>query len=83
MKFDYKGIMNKTNAIQDFVHLLETVDNKSIWNYKGLTVTIYPTVDFNNENVLMRWTDIHEGFNDRIIYQSLNDFKKDFTLVNA
>ena len=83
MKFDFKGIMNSNNALQDFVHLLEMIDNKSIWHYKGLTVEIDPTVDFNYGNVLVRWTDIYEGFNDRILYKSLNDFKKDFTLVNA
>lgn len=82
MKFDFKGIEKNGNPIADFVHLLRIVDDNSLWLFNGLKVEIDPTVNFSSNNVLIRWTDIEEGFNDKIIYYSLEDFKSDFTLLN-
>ena len=82
MKFDQHGIrqsIGKINTLADF--LLEAKDLQK-WDYKGLTVEIDPTVDFNNNNVLVRWTDINEGFNDKIIVNSKNDFEKHFSKIN-
>ena len=83
MKYDYKGEMSIKTPIQDLVFLLETVDNNSIWLHNGLKVEIDPTVDFVNNNVLVRWCDVEEGFNEKVIYNSLKSFQKDFTLLNA
>lgn len=83
MKYDYKGEKHINAPIQDLVFLLEKVDNKSIWLHNGLKVEIDPTVDFVDNNVLVRWCDVDEGFNDKVIYTSLKSFQKDFTLLNA
>lgn len=81
MKFDQHGnrqSIGKINTLADF--LLEAEDLQK-WDYKGLTVEIDPTVDFNNNNVLFRWTDINEGFNDRVIIYSLTEFHKHFHTI--
>lgn len=83
MKFDYKGKETSESRIVDFINYLKETDASSLWNYMGLTVEIDPTVDYGSENVLIRWTDINEGFNDKIIYYNLAEFKKDFQIINA
>ena len=83
MKFDFKGAKKSESKISDFIHYLEIVKDNAVWNYKGLKVKIDPTVDCSCNNVLVRWKDIEEDFNDRIIYYNLEAFKKDFHLLNA
>lgn len=83
MKFDYKGKENSKSRISSFINYLKDVDNNSLWNYMGLTVEINTTVDYSDENVLIRWTDIYEGFNDKIIFNNLVEFKKYFQIINA
>ena len=78
MKFDYKGNLDKSTSINDFVSVLINVSDYKLWQYMGLTVEIDTTVDFINENVLVRWLDINEGFNDKIIVNSLNEFNNNF-----
>jgi hypothetical protein len=46
-------------------------------------VEVDPTIDCKANNALIRWTDINEGFNDKIIINSLAEFKSYFKLVNA
>ncbi len=83
MKVDYKGIkQNDINILSLATYLEEANDNQK-WEYMGLTVEIDPTIDFSSNNVLIRWTDIDEGFNDKALYYSLHDFQKDFKLLNA
>lgn len=83
MKFDHKGKENSESRISDFISYLKRVEDSSLWNYMGLTVEIDPTVDYGYENVLIRWTDINEGFNGKIISNNLAEFKKDFQIINA
>lgn len=83
MKFDFKGIEHSENKIPDFVRYIQAIAESSLWIYKGLTVELDPTVDYSNNNVLIRWKDIEEGFNDKAIYHKLAEFKKDFQLLNA
>jgi hypothetical protein len=61
---------------------LNSVKDNSLWEYNGFTVEIDPTVDYGNSNVLVRWRDVDEGFNDKTIYYTLAEFKKDFKLLN-
>ena len=82
MKFDYKGIKGSKNRNNDFEYFLNSVKDNSLWQYNGFTVEIDPTVDYGNNNVLIRWVDVDEGFNDKIIYYNLAEFKKDFKLLN-
>ena len=83
MKFDCKGTQTNNCLLNDFVAMLESMKDNSLWNYKGLQVEIDPTIDYSDNNVLIRWKDINEGFNDKIIYYNLAEFKKDFQLINA
>lgn len=78
MTFDFKGNPNKTTKIDNLITLLKSVDTNQIWVYEGLDVTIDQTVDHSNENVLIRWLDMDEGFNDKIIIYSLTQFEKLF-----
>jgi len=78
MTFDFKGSPKQTTSIEDFIQLLQTVSDDQLWEYKGLAVTIDPTVDYNHQNVLVRWQDIQEGFNDKIILYSLLEFQSLF-----
>lgn len=83
MKFDFKGIKTEESKIDDFIEFLNFLNGENLWNFKGLRVEIDPTLDYNNNNVLIRWKDLKEGFNDRLIYYIIVDFKKDFILANA
>lgn len=65
--------------ILKLVRYLEAHDG--FWEYKGMKVEIDPTVDFEDQNVLVRWTDVNEGFNDKIIVNSLEEFKKEFSFI--
>jgi len=82
MVFDYYGDPNLKGNITPLVDLLMNVDASQRWEYMGLKVEIDPTIDFNNQNVLVRWLDVNEGFNDRIIFYSLNEFNTNFTTIN-
>jgi hypothetical protein len=83
MTFDFKGNYNPNSRILDFIKFLENINGNSIWNYQGLKVEIDPTIDTEQNNVLIRWTDIEEGFNDRIIFSNLDQFIKNFQLIYA
>jgi phenolic acid decarboxylase len=78
MTFFFKGSPNQTTSIEDFIQLLQIVSDDQLWEYEGLAVAIDPTVDYNHQNVLVRWHEIQEGFNDKIILYSLLEFQSLF-----
>jgi hypothetical protein len=83
MKIEIKNANFKSNSIStlvDYFHNLNTTPN---WKYKGLIVELDPTIDLKGNNALIRWTDINENFNDKIIVNSLEEFKTYFKLMNA
>ena len=82
MKFDYHGKYSNEGVIMPLIRLLEKVNSCQLWYYMGLKVEIDPTVDFNNQNVLIRWVDVEEGFNDRMIVCSLDEFNTNFIYRN-
>lgn len=82
MKFDYYGKYSTEAKIMPLVKLLEKADSSQLWNYLGLKVEIDPTIDFNNQNVLIRWTDVEEGFNDKMIVYSIEEFNANFISRN-
>lgn len=82
MKFDIKGIENPKSKIHDFANYLRAISNRW-WAHNGLVVEIDPTVDYGDENILVRWFDIIEGFNDKVIYHNLAEFNNDFKPFNA
>ena len=81
MKFDYKGTQRVQTKIESLIALFENTNSFQKWIYMGLEVEIDPTIDYNNENALIRWTSIEEGFNDKIIVSSLLEFQSLFKLV--
>ncbi len=83
MKFDYKGEVNTQSKIIDFIEFIKELGDNALLVYKGLIVNIDPTVDYRSENILIRWIDIEEGFNEKKIYSSLAEFKRDFQLYHA
>lgn len=84
MKLSIKGTRLANGRINSLVRVLESSDLKNIWNYMGLRVELDPTVDYPNQNVLVRWLDIDEGFNDKIIVYDLEEFSYMFSpLTNA
>lgn len=78
MKFDYKGRFRNKTKINSLITLFENTNSLQIWSYMGLKVEIDPTIDYNNENALIRWTSIEENFNDKIIVSSLLEFQSLF-----
>ena len=83
MKIDQHGTKQDTGQINTLVEYLEQTNDFDKWNYMGLTVEIDPTVNYNNENMLIRWLDVNEGFNDRIIVSSLIEFNKHFKAIES
>lgn len=67
-------------VISLYNHLL-SIKPASLFDFMGLRVEIDPIIDFQNQNVLVRWTDIDEGFNDKVIVKSLEDFLHQFTIL--
>ena len=82
MKFDYYGKYSTEGKIAPLVKLLEKADSNQLWDYMGLKVEIDPTIDFNNQNILIRWVDAVEGFNDKMIVDSLDKFNANFISIN-
>ncbi len=81
MIFDYFGNSETNGIITSLVNLLKETNNSQLWKYMGLKVEIDPTVDFNEQNVLIRWLDVEEGFNDRIIVHNIKEFYTNFTAI--
>lgn len=83
MTIEHRGTKIINSTIQDFVQYFTEVPDNQLWTYMGMTVEIDPTVDYSSENVLIRWVDLEEGFNDKCIYTSKKDFLIDFHPTHA
>lgn len=83
MKVELKNSNHKPNTIKPLIEYFHSLNQLPVWEFKGLIVELDPTIDCKANDALIRWTDINEGFNDKIIINSLNEFKLNFKLVNA
>jgi hypothetical protein len=83
MKVELKNPRHKPNAIKPLIKFFQSLNQISVWEFKGLKVELDPTIDCKNNDALIRWTDINEGFNDKLIVKSLEEFNINFKLVNA
>ena len=83
MKVQIKNSSYSPKEIKPLFNFLESISHASLWDFNGLSVEIDPCFDFKNNDVLVRWTDIEEGFNDKIIVNSLDEFNSNFKLINA
>lgn len=82
MKLDHKGIERSNTKIETLISLLKNIADQQLWEYMGLKVEIDPTIDYEDENILVRWLDVEEGFNDKIIVNSLHEFNNFFKPIN-
>jgi len=82
MKFDYYGNPKLKGRITTLVNLLKNINANQLWEYMGLIVEIDPTVDYNEQNILVRWFDINEGFNDKLIINNFEEFHNSFKAIN-
>ena len=81
MTFDYFGAKrNASVKFNDFVDFISS-KNQSGWEHFGMDVELDPTVDFKNENIKIRWTDINEGFCDKVIVKSKEEFLSMFKRI--
>ncbi len=81
MKINQHGTKQSIGQINTLVDYLVETNDLQKWDYMGLTVEIDPTVDYNNQNMLIRWLDVNEGFNDRLIVNSLSEFNSHFAKI--
>lgn len=82
MKIDIKGKFKNGNINKLYDYLIE-IDDLQLFDYMGLEVELDPTVDFADQNMLIRWTDVNEGFNDRMIVRSLEEFQEHFKIIDS
>ena len=83
MKVELKNSNYKPKKIKPLIKYFESLSQIPIWEYKGLEVELDPTIDCKENDALIRWLDINEGFNDKLIVNSLEEFNSNFKLVNA
>jgi hypothetical protein len=83
MKIQIKNESHKPNQMMALQEYFESVTNGKNWEYLGLVVELDPVLDFKGDDALIRWTDIHEGFNDKLIVNSIEEFQEHFHLINA
>jgi hypothetical protein len=82
MKVEIKNSDTKPASIHSLLEYFESLGDIPTWEHYGLEVELDPTIDFKGNNALIRWTDIDEGFNDKVLVNSLEDFQAKFRLIN-
>lgn len=83
MKVEIKNSNLEPASIRSLIEYFESLSDTPIWEYNGLKVELDPTIDCKENNALIRWTDVEEGFNDKFIVSSLIEFQSNFRLLNA
>lgn len=81
MLVEIKNKYPEKGTIVSLYNYLSSINPSSLFDFMGLRVEIDPIIDFQSQNVLVRWTDIDEGFNDKVIVESFEDFLHQFTLL--
>lgn len=70
-------------TIRPLFEYLDSLGESPLWEYFSMKVELDPTIDFESNNALIRWLDLEEGFNDKIIVNSLAEFETHFKLIHA
>jgi hypothetical protein len=83
MKVEIKNSDTKPASIHSLLEYFESLGDIPTWEHNGLKVELDPTIDFKGNDALIRWIDINEGFNDKLIVSSLEEFQSKFRLLNA
>ena len=81
MTFDSFGKINRNSPFDDFVTFIENESHDG-WEYYGMKVELDPTVDFKNETIKVRWQDLDEGFNDKLILKNKKEFLDTFSKIS-
>ncbi|MBR4373887.1 MAG: hypothetical protein IKP49_05935 [Treponema sp.] len=81
MTFDSFGKRNRNSPFDDFVTFIENESHDG-WEYYGMKVELDPTVDFKNETIKVRWQDLDEGFNDKLILKNKKEFLDTFSKIS-
>lgn len=81
MKIEIKGKF-KNGVINKLYDYLIDIDDLQLFEYMGVEVELDPTVYFEDQEMLIRWLDVNEGFNDRMIVRSLEEFQENFKIIN-
>jgi len=82
MKLDFKNSEIASSPIVSLVNYLSGIKDGQSWNYLGMEVEIDPTKDYKYSNFLVRCIGIKEGFNDKLIINSLAVFNKYFKPIS-
>lgn len=82
MKIEIKNSEFKPTKIKSLFDYFTLKDEKTQWEYFGLVVELDPTIDFKGNNALIRWFNVKEGFNDKIIVNSLKEFNLNFKEIH-
>ena len=82
MKVEIKNPDVKPSTIKPLFDYFKSFNQSPTWIFNGLVVELDPTIDFKGNDALIRWTDIEEGFNDKMIINSLAVFQQQFQLIN-
>jgi hypothetical protein len=83
MKIELKNSNHKPDAIKPLIEYLQQLNHLIVWEYNGLKVELDPTIDCKGNDALIRWIDINEGFNDKLIVNSLEEFQSKFRMLDA
>lgn len=83
MKIEQKNSSHTPQAIKPLIEYFDSLIELPVFEFQGLTVELDPTIDCKGNDALIRWTDIQEGFNGKLIVNSLEEFKKEFKLLHA
>lgn len=81
MKLQYKGEKKEQIHLMEFDNYFKKLSENATFEYLGMTVEITPYLSFTSENVLIYWEDTEEGFNDKIIFNTLSEFLKEFKQI--
>lgn len=83
MKVEIKNPQAIPFKVKPLYEYFKKAKPNSKWEFNGLNVELDPTFDFKEDDVLIRWLDINEGFNDKLIINSLKEFQSIFKEINA
>lgn len=83
MKIEIKNQFYIPTSIKPLSDFFQSLSETTNFIYCGLIVKIDPTLDYRGNDALIRWHDINEGFCDKLIVTSLEEFNRNFKLFNA
>lgn len=77
MTYDYYGERTPDSPLNELVEYIEKNPHYP-WNFLGIKVELDPTVVWSDQFVLVRWYDELQGFNDKHVVSTLDEFKSLF-----